>query len=79
MLRRDFKGDTPIHTAAKHGSIRILEFFLTAVTPVFLEMQNDFGLTPIRALELKLELLQERIETATGEKKDKLCKKYERC
>lgn len=45
LLKRDFKGDTPLHTAVKHGSREILEFFLTACTKPFLELQNDFGLT----------------------------------
>jgi ankyrin repeat protein len=46
LVKRDFKGDTPLHAAAKAGSIDILEFFLTASTPAFLEIENDFGLTP---------------------------------
>jgi len=46
LVKRDFKGDTPLHAAAKAGSIDILEFFVTASTPAFLEIENDFGLTP---------------------------------
>ena len=50
LLKRDFKGDTPLHTAAKSGSLDILKFFLSACTPAFLELQNDFCLTPHEAL-----------------------------
>jgi ankyrin repeat protein len=46
LLKKDFKGDTPIHTAAKSGSIDVLEFYITACTRNFLEIQNDFGFTP---------------------------------
>ena len=47
MLKRDFKGDTPLHAAAKAGSLEVLEFYMTACTPSFLLLENDFGLTPI--------------------------------
>ena len=43
LIKRDFKGDTPIHVAAKSGSWEILYYFLTASTPSFLELENDFG------------------------------------
>jgi len=46
LLKRDFKGDTPLHAAAKSGSIDVMEFFLTACTVPFLQIENDFGLTP---------------------------------
>jgi len=38
LLKRDFKGDTPLHTAAKSGSSEVLEFFMTACTPSYLEL-----------------------------------------
>ena len=38
LLKKDFKGDTPIHLAAKNRSFKILEFFCTSVTKNFLEM-----------------------------------------
>ena len=38
LLKKDFKGDTPLHSAAKSGSIDVLEFFMTACTPQFLEI-----------------------------------------
>ena len=47
LLKRDFKGDTPLHTAAKAGSFRILKYLLSAVTPAFLQMRNDFEKTPL--------------------------------
>ena len=57
LLKRDFKGDTPLHTAVKAGSLDILEFFLTACTSSFLELENDFGLTPKQALAEKVSML----------------------
>ena len=47
LLKKDFKGDTPLHTAAKNGHIEILEFFLSACSRHFLDFQNDFGFTVI--------------------------------
>ena len=38
MLKRDFKGDTPMHAAAKAGSLEIMEFFLSSVSYSFLEI-----------------------------------------
>ena len=61
LIKRDFKGDTPIHVAAKSGSWEILYYFLTASTPSFLELENDFGLTPLMLVEDKLEILRERM------------------
>jgi len=61
LLKRDFKGDTPIHIAAKSGSIEILDFFMTAVTPAFMELENDFGLTPLSLVSEKLDMLKERL------------------
>jgi ankyrin repeat protein len=50
LLKRDFKGDTPLHSAAKSGSLDVLSFYLTACTPNFLLLENDFGLTPLFAV-----------------------------
>ena len=50
LLKKDFKGDTPLHTAAKNGNLEILQFYATSVTKNFLEIQNDFGLTPLEAV-----------------------------
>lgn len=61
LIKRDFKGDTPIHVAAKSGSWEILYYFLTASTPSFLELENDFGLTPIMLVDDKIEILKERM------------------
>lgn len=47
LLKRDFKGDTPLHQAAKSGSCDILEYYMSACTPRFLKIKNDFGLTPL--------------------------------
>lgn len=57
LIKRDFKGDTPLHAAVKAGSREVLEFFMTAVTEPFLQIQNDFGLTPRDALAHKLSSL----------------------
>lgn len=47
--------------AAKSGSWEILYYFLTASTPSFLELENDFGLTPIMLVDDKIEILKERM------------------
>jgi ankyrin repeat protein len=49
MLKKDYEGNTAIHVAAKTGSIEILEFFLSSVTPGFLEICNDFGFTALQS------------------------------
>lgn len=36
MLKRDYKGDTALHLAAKAGSYEMLEFMCNSVTPGFL-------------------------------------------
>mmetsp|Transcript_6184 Transcript_6184/g.10000 ORF Transcript_6184/g.10000 Transcript_6184/m.10000 type:complete len:132 (-) Transcript_6184:408-803(-) len=46
LLKKDYKGDTPLHMAAKSGSLEILSYFMTACTPNFMKIENDFGLTP---------------------------------
>ena len=62
MLNRDFKGDTPLHAAAKAGSKDVLDFFMSAVTEPFMQVQNDFGLTPREALGHKLSQLSHDTE-----------------
>jgi ankyrin repeat protein len=70
LVRRDFKGDTPLHTAAKAGSLQILEMYLTAATPAFLELQNDFGLTPLQSVKEKISLIYEKIADLNTRKKE---------
>ena len=60
LLKKDFKGDTPIHVAAKSGSMDILEFYATACSKSFLEIQNDFGFTPKEAVKEKIRILEEK-------------------
>lgn len=60
LLKKDFKGDTPLHTAAKSGSLEVLEFFVTACSKSFLELQNDFGFTPLEAAKEKYSLGEEK-------------------
>ena len=80
MLKRDFKGDTPLHAAAKAGSYDVLEFYLSACTPSFLTLENDFGLTPIQATAEKICILQEKIrdKECSLEAKDKYFSKIEK-
>lgn len=59
LIKKDYKGDTPIHMAAKGGNIEILEFLITACTKNFTEMQNDFGFTPLESLKEKVRHLEE--------------------
>jgi len=34
---------------------------MTAVTPAFMELENDFGLTPLSLVSEKLDMLKERL------------------
>ena len=52
-------GNTAIHVAAKSGSLEVLEFLCTSVTPNFLLIQNDFGFTALEAAKEKFFLLEE--------------------
>lgn len=52
-------GNTPIHIAAKSGSLDLLKFLVSAATPNFLKMQNDFGFTPLEAAQEKYHLMEE--------------------
>jgi ankyrin repeat protein len=45
LVKKDFKGDTPLHAAAKNGNLEILEFFMSASTKNFLDIHNDFSFT----------------------------------
>lgn len=38
LLKKDHVGNTPIHVAAKSGSLDLLKFLCTAATPNFLKM-----------------------------------------
>lgn len=38
MLKRDYEGNTPLHSAAKAGNLEILEWFCGFVTRGFLEI-----------------------------------------
>jgi ankyrin repeat protein len=59
LLKKDYKGDTPLHTAAKQGNVEILEYFLRSSNKAFIEMQNDFGLTVFEAAKAKYQMLEE--------------------
>jgi ankyrin repeat protein len=80
LLKRDFKGDTPLHSAAKAGSIDVLSFYLTACTPKFLELENDFGMTPLVALQEKVSMIREKVadKEMTSQEKDKFYRKMEK-
>jgi ankyrin repeat protein len=70
LLRKDYKGDTPLHSAARKGSTEVLEFYLSNCTQKFLEMENDFGLTPLEAIKEKLKVYES--EEQTDEVKSKI-------
>ena len=53
MLKRDYEGNTPLHSAAKAGSYEVLLWFLQNTTPQFSQIQNDFGFTPSQAASEK--------------------------
>ena len=72
LIKRDFKGDTPLHTAAKNGSVEVLEYFLSNCTPKFTEVENDFGLTPLEAVREKINLQESKEDDDKDEAKVKL-------
>jgi len=59
MLKRDYEGNTPLHSAAKAGNLDILRWYCNLLTKGFLEIQNDFGLTPLEAAKEKALLYNE--------------------
>ena len=67
LLKKDYVGNTAIHVAAKSGSLEVLEFLCTAVTKSFLQMQNDFGFTPLDAAQEKFVLLEESLGRRSAE------------
>ena len=46
LFKRDYEGNTPLHSAAKAGNLQILEWLCSMATRGFTEIQNDFGFTP---------------------------------
>lgn len=58
LLKKDYKGNTPIHVAAKSGSTEVLEFYLSNCTRKFLDLENDFGLTPLEIVKEKLKFIE---------------------
>lgn len=60
LLRRNYKGDTPLHVAAKSGNLEVLQFFLENCTSRFLDIENDFGLTPLQSATSKRELVDSK-------------------
>jgi len=59
LLKKDFKGDTPLHLAVKHGSRPLMAWFLERCTKGFTEIQNDMGLTAAEAGKEKLRFMEE--------------------
>lgn len=71
LLKKDHVGNTPIHVAAKSGSLDLLKFLCTAATPNFLKMQNDFGFTPLEAAQEKYHLMEESFSNKKANAKTK--------
>lgn len=67
MLKRDYEGNTPLHSAAKAGNLEILTWFCEHITRGFLEIQNDFGFTPLQAAQEKAYLYDEQVLRPYGE------------
>lgn len=70
LLKKDYKGNTPIHVAAKSGSTEVLEFYLSNCTSKFVEIENDFGFTPLEAIKEKIKFH----EADQGDKEDEKLK-----
>mmetsp|Transcript_24832 Transcript_24832/g.24603 ORF Transcript_24832/g.24603 Transcript_24832/m.24603 type:complete len:388 (+) Transcript_24832:140-1303(+) len=62
LLKRDIKGDTPLHSAAKRGSAEVLEFYLKNCSNKFLEIENNFGHTPLEAVKDKIKFIESEEE-----------------
>ena len=80
LLKKDYVGNTAFHVAAKSGSFEVLKFLCSAVTPNFLQMQNDFGFTALQAAQEKYRLVEdmmvgEKSGKNTKEEKDNLREK----
>ena len=71
LLKKDYVGNTPIHVAAKSGSIETLKFLCSAATPNFIKMQNDFGFTPLEAAQEKYHLMEEGFSNKQANAKTK--------
>ena len=59
LLKRDYQGNTPIHTATKAGHARVLQWLVRNSSPNFLLLQNDFGHTPEVAAQEKANIYDE--------------------
>ena len=71
LLKRDYKGNTPLHSAFISGSLDILNFYLTRCTEKFLFFKNDDGLTPQDAMLHKLNSLHSKINNKKSQPADK--------
>lgn len=76
MLKRDFEGNTPLHSAAEAGSTETLRWMCQHLTKGFLEMQNDFGFTPKQAASEKAYLYNEQLNMGTAKLPVDKVKKY---
>ena len=59
MIEKDYKGDSPVHTAAKCGSGAVLRYYLENGSGRFVEMKNDFGLTALEAVRAKIKYMED--------------------
>jgi len=71
LLKRDYKGNTPLHSAFMSGSIDVLNFYLTRCTEMFLQFKNDEGFTPQEAMLNKLNSLHSKINNKKVNSDDK--------
>jgi hypothetical protein len=58
----------------------VLSFYLTACNPRFLELENDFGMTPLAAVKEKVAMIRDKVEAKNvgSQEKDKLYRKMEK-
>ncbi len=45
LIKKDYKGDTPLHLAQRRKSKEVMDFFMTQAQEGMLDIQNDFCLT----------------------------------
>lgn len=76
LLKKDFKGNTPLHMAAKYAKVQMLEFMMTEGQKEMLEIQNDFGLTVKEVVREKIRTIEERMEKDEKQTNDQTMQDY---
>ena len=60
LFKKDYKGDTACHVAAKSGHWEILEYFFKNSIKSIMSIQNDFGFNIEEVIKEKIRFLDEK-------------------